>query len=37
MIDTVCMGSCKSNYHTFMATTAPEYFEYWSMNIRYVH
>jgi hypothetical protein len=26
VIDTDCIGSCKSNYHTIMTTTAPIYF-----------
>jgi hypothetical protein len=33
VIGTYCIGSCKSNYHTIMATTAPLIFGRWLVMI----
>ena len=33
MIGTDCIGSCKSNYHTIMATTAPHMYMYLCQSI----
>ena len=38
VIGTDCIGSCKSNYHTIMATTAPQRYLYFNDNsIKNVH
>ena len=31
VIGTDCTGSCKSNYHTIMTTTAPQFI--WNMSV----